>query len=154
MGALKAEREATRVLEGLGVNRAALDETRFGRLRDSRDVEALLRNPTKLEHSRYRPAGRHVVLVERPLDAIAYEQKHGKMVRPDADRASTPALESAASARESSADLRRTLWGPRKCPEIGEVRMFSVRYAHLSWCTRSSVARLSKRSFAQTRSRS
>lgn len=78
IAALKAEREATRGLEGLGLNRAAFDETRFGRIRDSRDVDALLRNPTKLEHSRYRPTDRQVVLVERPLDAIAYEQKHGK----------------------------------------------------------------------------
>jgi hypothetical protein len=78
LAALQAEREATRGLEGLGVNRAAFDETRFGRLRDNRDVEALLRNPSKLEHSRYRPTDRQVVLVERPLDAIAYEQKHGK----------------------------------------------------------------------------
>jgi hypothetical protein len=78
IAALKAEREAIRGLEGLGVNRAAFDETRFGRLRDSRDAAALLRNPTTLEHSRYRPTDRQVVLVERPLDAIAYEQKHGK----------------------------------------------------------------------------
>jgi hypothetical protein len=78
LAAVKAEREAIRGLEGLGVSRAAFDETRFGRLRDSRDVAALLRNPTRLEHSRYLPTDRQVVLVERPLDAIAYEQKHGK----------------------------------------------------------------------------
>src|SRR6185503_19721867 len=74
--ALKSEREATRGLEHLGVDRASLNEWRFGRIRSDRDVAAILRNPATLEHSRYRPTDRAIVFVERPIDAIAYEARH------------------------------------------------------------------------------
>ena len=69
--AVKTEREALRGLEPLGVNRPAYDEWRFGR------PSKLLRNPTALEHSRYRSTDRSIVFVERPIDAVAFEQKHG-----------------------------------------------------------------------------
>ena len=57
LAALEAEREATRGLEGLGVDRAAFDETRFGRLRDGRDVEALLREPHEARTQSLPPDG-------------------------------------------------------------------------------------------------
>ena len=69
--ALKTERESLRGHERLGVDRAGYDEWRFGR------PSQLLRNPTSLEHSRYRSSDRSIVFVERPIDAVAFEQKHG-----------------------------------------------------------------------------
>lgn len=78
LAAVRAEREATRDLERLGIDRTSFDESRFGRLRNDADVAALLRNPTTLEHSRYRLGDRAIVFVERPIDAIAYDQARGK----------------------------------------------------------------------------
>lgn len=75
--ALKAERQATRALEHLGVDHAALDEWRFGRMRSDADVAAVLRNPETLGHSRYRSTDRAIVIIERPIDAIAYEAREG-----------------------------------------------------------------------------
>jgi len=77
IAAVKAEREATRVLEHLGVDRNGLDEWRFGRIRSERDVAAILRDPSTLEHSRYRASDKAVVFIERPIDAIAYERRRG-----------------------------------------------------------------------------
>ena len=71
-------REALRSLENLGVARGTLDEWRFGSVRDGRDVQRLLADPTTLEHSRYRPTDRLLVLIERPIDAVAYERAHGQ----------------------------------------------------------------------------
>jgi hypothetical protein len=68
---LKIERSALRDLERLGVNSAGYDEWRFGR------PSRLLRNPTALENSRYRSSDRSIVFVERPIDAVAFEQKDG-----------------------------------------------------------------------------
>jgi hypothetical protein len=76
--AVKAEREATRALDRLGIERGSLDEWRFGRIRTEEDVGSLMRNPTTLEHSRYRHGDRVIVFVERPIDAVAYERTHGK----------------------------------------------------------------------------
>ena len=77
IAAVKAERDATRALERLGIDRASLDEWRFGRIRTEQDVTALMLNASTLEHSRYRPGDRAIVFVERPIDAIAYERTHG-----------------------------------------------------------------------------
>jgi hypothetical protein len=72
IAAITAERDAARDLERLGVHRGALDEWRFG------PPSIQLRHPSTLEHSRYRPSDREMVFVERPIDAIGYEQRHGR----------------------------------------------------------------------------
>jgi hypothetical protein len=71
LAALKVEQQAARDLEHLGVAKGALDEGRFGR------PSTILRNPTRLEHSQFRQTDRELVLLERPIDAVAYEKKHG-----------------------------------------------------------------------------
>lgn len=76
--AVEAERSAMRQLEHMGVSRASYDEWRFGAIRSADDVAALLRDPPALAHSRFRSTDRQVVLVERPIDALAYEQRHGR----------------------------------------------------------------------------
>lgn len=76
--AIQAERSALRQLEHLGVDRSTYDEWRFGPVRSENDVAALLKDPPALAHSRYRASDRQVVLVERPLDALAYERRHGR----------------------------------------------------------------------------
>jgi hypothetical protein len=78
VAAVKAEREATRQLERLGVERTTLDEWRFGRVRGESDISRLLRDPGTLAHSRYRQTDQTLVIVERPIDALAYERTHGK----------------------------------------------------------------------------
>src|SRR5262249_31745145 len=75
--ALKREREAIQQLEHLGAERRRFDEWRFGPVRSVDDVAALVRDPTSIEHSRYRQTDQQLVVVERPLDAIAYEQARG-----------------------------------------------------------------------------
>jgi hypothetical protein len=72
VAAVKVDRDAARDLERLGVERGTLDEWRFGR------ASTVLRDPTTLEHSRYRSSDRAMVFVERPIDAVAYERAHGK----------------------------------------------------------------------------
>jgi hypothetical protein len=74
----RVAREAIRSLENLGVAPGTLDEWRFGSVKDGRDVQRLLADPTTLEHSRYRPTDRQLVLIERPIDALAYERAHGQ----------------------------------------------------------------------------
>jgi hypothetical protein len=71
VAALKAERDAVRDLERLGVDRGTYDEWRFG------PASTVLRNPDRLEHSRYRPTDTAIVFTERPLDAVAYERSRG-----------------------------------------------------------------------------
>ena len=66
------ERDAERSLEGLGVVRGSFDRWRFG------SADAVLGDPKDLAHSRYRSGDRVMVFLERPIDAIAYEQAHGK----------------------------------------------------------------------------
>jgi hypothetical protein len=77
IAAVKAERSALRQLEHLGVDCSRYDQWRFGPVRSDQDVAALLTDPASLAHSRYRPTDRQVVLVERPIDALAYERTHG-----------------------------------------------------------------------------
>jgi hypothetical protein len=66
------ERNAERSLEPLGVVPGSFDRWRFG------SADAVLGDPTDLAHSRYRSGDRAMVFIERPIDAIAYEQAHGK----------------------------------------------------------------------------
>jgi hypothetical protein len=72
------ERAAGRMLERLGVPRGALDELRFGAVRREADALALTTEPECLWASRYRKSDRAIVLVERPIDAVAYERAIGK----------------------------------------------------------------------------
>lgn len=73
-------REASRTLENLGAAPASFDAWRFGALRGADDVARLLAEPAPgaLAPSRYRASDRKLVLVERPIDAIAYEARHGR----------------------------------------------------------------------------
>ena len=78
IAAVNAERSALRQLEHLGVDCSRYDQSRFGPVRSEQDVAALLRDPPALAHSRFRATDRQVVLVERPIDALAYERAHGR----------------------------------------------------------------------------
>lgn len=69
---MQAERGAERSLEPLGVQRGTFDTWRFG------PASAVLEDPKGLGHSRFRPSDRAIVVVERPIDAVAYECAHGK----------------------------------------------------------------------------
>lgn len=77
IAAVNAERSALRQLEHLGVDGSRYDQWRFGPIRTDQDVAALLADPPALAHSRYRATDRQVVLVERPIDALAYERNQG-----------------------------------------------------------------------------
>jgi hypothetical protein len=74
----RAELAVAASLDRFGVERGTLDEWRFGAVKQDRDVAALVSEPRALWASRYRPEDRGVVLVERPIDAIAYERAHGR----------------------------------------------------------------------------
>jgi Toprim-like len=76
--ARSVEQAASRALDRLGVPPGTLDERRFGAVKHDADVRALAAEPEGLWASRYRPTDRAVVLVERPIDAIAYERAHGR----------------------------------------------------------------------------
>lgn len=69
---------ATRALERFGVQRGTLDEWRFGGVKRDADVTRIVSEPAELWASKYRPGDRAVVIVERPLDAVAYERAHGR----------------------------------------------------------------------------
>jgi hypothetical protein len=73
-----AEHATAKALERLGVPRGTLDEWRFGALKRESDITALTSEPKALWGSSYRPGDRAVVLIERPIDAIAYERVHGR----------------------------------------------------------------------------
>ncbi len=73
-----AEHAASRALERLGVPAGTLDERRFGAVKRDEDVRRIASEPEGLWASRFRATDKAVVLVERPIDAIAYERTHGK----------------------------------------------------------------------------
>ncbi len=72
------EHAASKALERFGVPRGSLDESRFGAARCEADVVGLASEPKALWASRYRATDKAVVLIERPIDAIAYERAHGR----------------------------------------------------------------------------
>jgi hypothetical protein len=74
----RTQRDALRSLEHLGVERGTLDQWRFGQVKNGGHVGRLLQDPRTLEHSSYRPTDRALVLIERPIDAIAYERARGR----------------------------------------------------------------------------
>jgi hypothetical protein len=71
---------ATRMLERLGIATASFDAWRFGAIRGPEDVASLLADPAQgtLSPSRYRATDRKLVIVERPIDAVAFEARHGR----------------------------------------------------------------------------
>lgn len=72
-------REAGKMLQRFGLSPACFDTWRFGAVRATDDVARLIAEPDpgSLAASRYRPTDRKLVLVERPIDAVAYEARHG-----------------------------------------------------------------------------
>jgi hypothetical protein len=70
--------EVSAMLERQGVARGTLDEWRFGAVKRDADITALITEPKALWASKYRPTDKAIVLVERPIDAIAYERAHGR----------------------------------------------------------------------------
>jgi hypothetical protein len=75
--AVDRERDATKLLERVGIKRATLDEWRFGGLKTETEVARALGEPEKLWASRYRPADKKLVFTERAIDAIGLEQSRG-----------------------------------------------------------------------------
>jgi hypothetical protein len=72
------ELAGSKALDRLGVAHGTLDEWRFGAVRREADVSTLMGEPKTLWGSRYRAGDKAVVVVERPIDAIAYERAHGR----------------------------------------------------------------------------
>lgn len=60
------------------MRRASSDEWRFGEMKSERDVARALREPQRdLWSSKHRPTDRSIVLAERPIDAMSFEQTRG-----------------------------------------------------------------------------
>jgi hypothetical protein len=76
--AKRNELAANMTLDRMGVARGTLDEWRFGSARRVADVSTLINEPKALWASKYRAGDKAIVLVERPIDAIAYERSHGR----------------------------------------------------------------------------
>lgn len=76
--AVEAEHRALQRLDRLGVARGTFDEWRFGKVRSEEDLAKILTDPKDLWASKYRPSDQKLVLVERPIDAMAYEKSRGK----------------------------------------------------------------------------
>ena len=76
---VERNRDANKGLECLGVDPRAFDAWRFGTVRSRDDVGNLVAEPKPgaLWASKYRATDRVVVFVERPIDAVAYERRHG-----------------------------------------------------------------------------
>jgi hypothetical protein len=76
---VERQRSANRVLERLGIPPGEYDAWRFGSVRNEADAVRLVAEPGsgRVWISPYRPTDRKLVLVERPVDAIAYERRHG-----------------------------------------------------------------------------
>ena len=76
--AAEHEHRATKALERVGVLRASLDEWRFGGMKTESEVARALREPQRdLWASNHRPTDRTLVLAERPIDALSFEQVRG-----------------------------------------------------------------------------
>ena len=71
------ERAAHQLLRRFGIRAEGLDAWRFGRPRSANDVSDALAEPTALWMSRFRPTDKRLVFVERPIDALSYEQANG-----------------------------------------------------------------------------
>jgi Toprim-like len=69
--------EARRLLRRFGIRVEGVDTWRFGRAESANDVSRVLAEPTELWMSRFRPTDKRLVFVERPIDALSYEQAIG-----------------------------------------------------------------------------
>lgn len=79
LGAMEKRRRAGQLLERVGVAPGTLDEWRFGAVRNDADVLRMVGDlREEIAASRYRATDQRLVLVERLIDAVAYERRHGK----------------------------------------------------------------------------
>src|SRR5207245_289402 len=69
---------ARQLLRRFGIRVERVDTWRFGRTESANDVSRVLAEPTELWMSRFRPTDKQLVFVERPIDALSYEQASGK----------------------------------------------------------------------------
>ena len=76
---IERKRDANRALECVGITTGSFDAWRFGTVRGQDDVARLVAEPKAgtLWASKYRPTDRAVVFVERPIDAVAHQRRHG-----------------------------------------------------------------------------
>ncbi len=72
LASMSVERDAEKGLESMGLEPGTFDRERFGL------ASVVLRDPKDLGHSRHREGDRAMVIVERPIDGVAYERSHGK----------------------------------------------------------------------------
>ena len=80
--AAEHEHRATKALERVGVLRGSLDEWRFGEMKNEAEVVRALREPQRdLWSSQQRSTDRTLVLTERPIDAMSFEQVRGNSDR-------------------------------------------------------------------------
>lgn len=71
------ELTAHKLLRRFGIRVEGVDHWRFGRAQNANDVSRVLASPTDLWMSRFRPSDKKLVFVERPIDALSYEQANG-----------------------------------------------------------------------------
>ena len=71
------ESAARRLLRRFGIRVEGVDTWRFGPAESANDVSRVLAEPTDLWMTRFRPTDRRLVFVERPIDALSYEQANG-----------------------------------------------------------------------------
>src|SRR6266849_4163293 len=71
------EQLARQLLRRFGIRVDGVDTWRFGRAQSANDISRVLAEPTELWMSRFRPTDRRLVFVERPIDALSYEQANG-----------------------------------------------------------------------------
>ena len=71
------ELAAHKLLRRFGIRVEGVDHWRFGRAHSANDVSRVLAAPTELWMSRFRPTDNKLVFVERPIDALSYEQANG-----------------------------------------------------------------------------
>ncbi|HEY2900439.1 MAG TPA: hypothetical protein VGL59_07685 [Polyangia bacterium] len=71
------EAAAGKLLRRFGIRVELVDQWRFGQARSANDVSRVLAEPSELWISRFRPTDKKLVFVERPIDALSYEQANG-----------------------------------------------------------------------------
>jgi Toprim-like len=70
--------DAQKLLRRFGIRVEGVDQWRFGDAKSANDVSRVLAEPTTdLWMSRFRTSDKKLILVERPIDALSYEQANG-----------------------------------------------------------------------------
>ncbi|MEA2697969.1 MAG: hypothetical protein QOI66_2240 [Myxococcales bacterium] len=70
--------DAQKLLRRFGIRVEGVDQWRFGQTQSANDVSRVLAEPTTdLWMSRFRTTDKQLVLVQRPIDALSYEQANG-----------------------------------------------------------------------------